>query len=60
MPLTLKNWRAKRAGAAITVYGEDTTTKHEIKITRIQHIKPGMDCCIATGHDGLQHTLRTR
>lgn len=39
-PLKLKNWKAKRAGGRITVYGEDTTTGHQTKITGVDQIEP--------------------
>lgn len=61
MTKTLKNWRARRAGGRITVYGEDATTSEPTKITRIDVIQPGTaagaNCCIAIGHDKVEHHL---
>lgn len=54
---TLKNWRAKRAGAYITVYGEDVATRKATKITRVDKIEPGPNYCVATRDDGATHNL---
>jgi hypothetical protein len=54
---TLKNWRAKRAGSRITVYGEDVATRKETKITRVDKIEPGWNHCVATRYDGSTHNL---
>jgi anti-anti-sigma regulatory factor len=36
----VKNWRAKRAGGRITVYGEDPATNQQIKIVGVDKIEP--------------------
>lgn len=40
MHKTLKNWRAKRAGGRITVYGEDAATRAQTKIVGVDTIEP--------------------
>lgn len=39
-PRTLRNWKAKRAGGRITVYGTDIDTGAATKITNIDEINP--------------------
>lgn len=61
MTKSVKNWRARRAGGRITVYGEDAKTSEPVRITRIDVIRPGTapgnNCCIAIGHDKVEHHL---
>jgi hypothetical protein len=58
MHKTLKNWRAKRAGGRITVYGTDATTGAETKIVAVDEIRPSkVQGCIAVDKDGTVHQL---
>lgn len=60
--MMLKNWRARRAGGAITVYGDCAERNTPAKITRVDTITPGgtnKPYCIATGRDGVEHKLLT-
>lgn len=57
MHKTLKNWRARRSGNGMTVYGEATTGGALVKITEVVSIEPGKAECIATDKSGLQHRL---
>lgn len=59
---TLANWRAKRAGGRITVYGDEVVRGHTVntKIVGIDTITPGMfheGACYATDKDGITHKL---
>lgn len=58
---TLKNWRAGRSGAYMTVYGEDAETGAATKLTCIDQIEPaaqrGAAFVVATDKDGNGHTL---
>lgn len=65
-PTTLRNWRAERSGARITVYGEDIALAedHEhrkTKITNIDVITPPTHAnehhVLATDKDGVVHKL---
>jgi hypothetical protein len=58
MHKTLKEWRAKRAGGRITVYGKDATTGAETKIVSVDSIQPSkVTGCIAVDKDGTVHQL---
>lgn len=66
MHKTLKNWRARRAGGRITVYGEDHQTGQQVKITNVDDIKPGGPhrdgpggYCVAVDKDSVSHRLLT-
>lgn len=60
-PHTLKDWRARRAGGRITVYGECTKSGQLAKITQVDEIKPGDGGkCIATDKNKVAHTLLPR
>lgn len=55
----LKNWRAKRAGGLITVYGERADGT-QAKIVGVDHVTPGpRDCgyCVAVDKNGNTHQL---
>lgn len=60
---TLKNWRAKRAGGRITVYGKDAETGADVKVTGVDVIEPASrgfmrgKCCAATDHRGITYSL---
>lgn len=57
---TLANWRAKRAGGRITIYGDCQQTKKLTKIVGVDTITPGLvaeKCCHALDRDGVTHTL---
>lgn len=58
---TLKNWKAKRAGGRITVYGLDHETGKEIKLVGVDRIEPSNRpeamCVLAYDKDGSTHTL---
>lgn len=57
-PLTLRSWRARRAGGRITVYGECQETRTPTKITNVDVIEPGLGGkCIATDKNKVAHTL---
>ena len=59
----LKNWRARRAGGKMTVYGEHADTGQPDKVTQIDTIVPGKpqsNCCIAKRADGSAHHLLMR
>lgn len=58
MHKTLKNWRARRSGNGITVYGETSDGK-QCKITDIIAIFPHTGRLLATSRDGLDHVLIT-
>lgn len=61
MHKTLINWRAKRAGGRITVYGEDQdNNRKEVKVTNVDSIVPGVGCCVATDKAGTTHHLMLR
>lgn len=59
---TLKNWRGRRAGGRITVYGENATTGTPEKIVGVDEIKPspqpGVNHVIAVDKDGITHYLK--
>lgn len=65
---TLKDWRAKRAGGMITVFGIDATTGEPTKIVGVDTITPrprtkrflGSSVAasvVATMKDGTEHSL---
>jgi hypothetical protein len=57
---TLRNWRSKRAGGHMTIYGDDVGERTHTKITRVSSITPGtaaQKCCYATDTFGTVHTL---
>lgn len=57
---TLANWRAKRAGGRITVYGDDAKTRATTKIVGVDTITPGevhQGICRAIDKNGVTHTL---
>lgn len=62
---TLKNWRAKRAGGRITVYGTNTQTGAAEKIVGVDVIEPTMvkqgifkaGAALATDKEGAKHLL---
>lgn len=58
---TLANWRAKRAGGRITVYGDDVDRGNALtKVVGIDTITPGSRVegrCEALAHDGTTHYL---
>lgn len=60
MHRTLKNWRARRAGGRITVYGECQATHTPMKITNVDQIEPGLaqsNMVVAVDKDGHRHNL---
>lgn len=60
MHKTLKNWRARRAGGRITVYGEDPETNQQVKITNVDAITPGHapgGYCVAVDKNSVPHRL---
>lgn len=59
MHKTLKNWRARRAGGRITVYGEHHETGQLEKITNVDTIEPWFGACRATDKAGVEHRLLT-
>ena len=59
---TLRNWRAKRAGGRITIYGDEGTgaASRNTKIVGVDTITPGAvheGVCYALDKDGVTHTL---
>lgn len=52
----LFNWKAKRAGGRITVYGEDAYGKAE-KIVGVDVIQPSVDGIVAVDKNGVTHRL---
>lgn len=55
----LRNWRARRAGGRITVYGE-TPLGEQRKVVGVDVITPHPtmgNACLATDKNGTQHTL---
>lgn len=58
MHKTLKNWRARRSGNGITVYGETADGK-QAKITDVIMIFPHTGRLLATDRDGHDHVLTT-
>ncbi len=61
---TLINWRAKRAGGRITIYGTDRDTNTPMKAVGIDTIEgagsgaaQGFACPVATDKDGNQFVL---
>ncbi len=60
-PLTLRKWRAERAGPGITVYGTDIDTGEETKVTRVLAIVPPTNAAehhvVARDEMGLEHRL---
>lgn len=55
--LSINNWRAKRAGGRITVYGEESGTGKQLKIVGVDQIVPGPGFCVATDKNGVSHRL---
>jgi hypothetical protein len=53
----LKDWRAKRAGGRITVYGIDSRTGKDTKIVAVDEIKPIEGRIFAIDKNGTHHTL---
>lgn len=53
---TLSNWKAKRAGGRITIYGVDQNGI-STKIVGVDRIEPSAGFCIATDKDGAAHRL---
>lgn len=56
----ITNWRVRRAGAGMTVYGFDADTKAAIRITKVDEIVPGVEFCLAKASDGVHHQLLLR
>lgn len=59
---TLRNWRAKRAGGRITIYGDEGvgSSVRTTKIVGVDTITPGAvheGACFALDKDGVTHTL---
>jgi len=61
---TLIDWKAKRAGGRITVYGKNAETGAEIKIVGVDVITPASERplysrrpCEAVDMHGVKHTL---
>lgn len=55
---TLKEWKAKRAGGRITVYGKNVDTGADEKIVGVDVIQPGaLMCAVATDKNGVDHRL---
>ena len=58
---SLKNWRARRAGGRITVYGECERTHTPVKITNVDVLTPGRRegtrCVTAVDKDDVTHFL---
>jgi hypothetical protein len=63
---TLKNWRAKRAGGRITVYGTNAETGQADKVVGVDVIEPHkfkqgiftIEAALATDKNGEKHLLR--
>ncbi len=58
----LKDWKAKRAGGRMTVYGTPFIGGAPTKIVGVDTIVPGESpagnpCCVATDKNGVAHTL---
>lgn len=54
---TLKNWRAKRAGGRITVYGQDATSGADRKVVGVDVIEPRNGLVVATDKNGDEYVL---
>lgn len=57
---TLANWRAKRAGGRITIYGDNADNGELTKLVGVDTIIPGLaveGCCYATDKDNVTHKL---
>jgi hypothetical protein len=57
MSKTLKNWRARRSGNAMTIYGELGQSSSPTKITEVIAIRPGAGRVLATDRAGIDHVL---
>lgn len=58
MHVTLSNWKAKRAGGRITVYGVDENGR-STKIPNVDVIEPACGHAVATDKNGETHRLVT-
>lgn len=60
-PLTLRGWKARRAGGRITVTGIDIETNADAKIVGVENITPPADHSkhevVATDRHGTIHRL---
>lgn len=54
---TLKNWKAKRAGGRITIYGTNASTGFKTKIVGVDAIEPINGKILATDKHGEQFEL---
>lgn len=54
----LTNWKAKRAGGRITVYGTNPATGIADKIVGVDEIRPWGNKIVAIDKDGKRHELR--
>lgn len=52
----LNNWKARRAGGRITVYGKDADG-NDAKIVGVDKIEPVKGTIIATDKNGTEHML---
>lgn len=60
MHKTLRNWRVKRSGNGMTVYGELDRGSQLAKITDVVEITPNSSGTVsATDRDGARHILLT-
>lgn len=57
MHKTLKNWRARRSGNGMTIYGELSTDGKQAKITEVIMIFPHTGRLLATDRHGVDHVL---
>lgn len=55
--VTLTDWRARRAGGRITVYGTDRRTGNAAKLVGVDEIKPIDGRIIAIDNAGNHHIL---
>ena len=60
-PITLRAWKAARAGGSMTVHGTDIATGAVTKITNIESIQPPLNAAAhhvrAIAANGIEHVL---
>lgn len=57
---TLRDWRARRAGGRITVYGENVEGREQDRITNVDELVPEVGYTVARDKDGVHHRLLPR
>lgn len=54
----IRNWRAKRAGGRITIYGKDGDTQNDIRVANVDVIECSDIGPVATDKNGVRYSLQ--